>query len=32
MLIDHVDPAPSGVEVMVYPGGQDGDLLQLGVE
>lgn len=32
MLIDHVDRHHPGVEVLVYPGGQDGDLLQLGVE
>ncbi|MFE3291099.1 DAK2 domain-containing protein [Rhodococcus sp. NPDC059234] len=32
LLTDHVAKHHPGVEVLVYPGGQDGDLLQLGVE
>ncbi|MFC4602292.1 DAK2 domain-containing protein [Rhodococcus kronopolitis] len=32
MLTDHVARNHPGVEVLVYPGGQDSDLLQLGVE
>ncbi|MFF0814317.1 DAK2 domain-containing protein [Rhodococcus sp. NPDC003318] len=31
-LTDHVARNHPGVEVLVYPGGQDGDLLQVGVE
>ncbi|MGW6693193.1 DAK2 domain-containing protein [Rhodococcus sp. NPDC054953] len=31
-LVDHVALHHPGVEVHVYPGGQDGDLLQVGVE
>ncbi|TQF67147.1 DAK2 domain-containing protein [Rhodococcus spelaei] len=32
LLTDHVAKHHPGVEVLIYPGGQDGDLLQLGVE